>query len=158
MQTINIICIDDQLEVLDSVVRDLKYFEDFFSIEECTSVDEALELIEELDAKGQHIALVISDHIMPKKHGVEFLGQLAKDHRFLATKKILLTGQATQSDTINAINDANIDHYFEKPWQKENLIAKVKTLLTEYIVEKGLDYQKIIKALDQEVLYKKLHP
>ena len=33
--------------------------------------------------------------------------------RFLGTKKLLLTGLATQADTIKAINDANLDNFLD---------------------------------------------
>lgn len=69
MEKINIICVDDEREVLDSVVRDLDYFSDLFNIEECESAIECLNLLEELDANQEHVAVLISDHVMPEKSG-----------------------------------------------------------------------------------------
>ncbi len=66
------------------------------------------------------IALIISDHVMPGKTGVELLTDVSKDGRFGFTRKVLLTGQATHTDTINAINSAGIDRYFEKPCKRAN--------------------------------------
>ena len=95
MEKINVICVDDQREVLSAVVQDLTPLEDWLEIEDCESAEEALELIDDLDAKGEHIALIISDHVMPGKSGVELLTELSEDRRFTHTKKVLLTGQAT---------------------------------------------------------------
>ena len=154
MEKINIICVDDEREVLDSVVRDLEYFNDMFNIEECESALECLELLEELDANQEYVALVISDHVMPGKSGVELLTEVEADHRFLGTKKLLLTGLATQTDTIRAINNAKLDHFLEKVWNPAELLQTVKELVTEFIVEKGIDYDDYAKKLDAPTLYR----
>tara|TARA_R110001583_G_scaffold11285_1_gene51290 strand:- start:47 stop:520 length:474 start_codon:yes stop_codon:yes gene_type:complete len=156
MEKINIICVDDEREVLDSVVRDLEYFSEFFNIEECESAIECLELLEEFDANQEYVALLISDHVMPEKSGVELLTEVELDKRFLGTKKLLLTGLATQADTIRAINDAKLDNFLEKVWDPEELVQTVKELLTEYIVEKGIDYQAYLEKLDAPTLYRLL--
>ncbi len=157
MENIVIVIIEDQREVLEAIAKDLAFFEDAFLIEECDSADEAEELLETLDAEGQQIALVVSDHIMPGRSGVDFLIELNDDPRFVTTRKILLTGLATHSDTINAINNAAIDRYIEKPWEAQQLINYAKSLITEFILEKGLPYQAYMKYLDNEILLKKLH-
>ena len=109
MEKLNIICVDDQREVLSAVLQDLEPLCFWLNIEDCESASEALELMDELDANGEYVALVISDHVMPEKTGVELLTEISADARFTYTKKVLLTGQATHSDTINAINSAGIN-------------------------------------------------
>ena len=115
MEKINIICVDDQPEVLDSVLRDLRPLNSCFRLEGVESASECRELLEEFDQDGELTGLIISDHVMPGGSGVESLGGIAKDDRFAGTRKILLTGQATHADTIQAVNDAHIDNYLEKP-------------------------------------------
>ncbi|MFT7054302.1 MAG: two-component system chemotaxis response regulator CheY [Psychromonas sp.] len=156
MEKINIICVDDEREVLESVSRDLDYFSDMFNIEECESAFECLALLEELDAQQEYVALIISDHIMPEKSGVELLTEVAMDNRFIGTKKLLLTGLATQADTIQAINNAKLDNFLEKVWDPKELLQMVKELITEYIVEKGIDYEEYIDKLDAPTLYRLL--
>lgn len=156
MEKINIICVDDEREVLDSVSRDLAFFSEVFNIEECESAKECLDLLEELDAEQEHVAIVISDHVMPQKNGVELLVEIEMDNRFIGTKKLLLTGLATQADTIRAINKARLDHFLEKVWDPEELLQTVKELVTEYIIEKGIDYETYIDQLDAKTLYRLL--
>ena len=156
MEKINVICVDDQPEVLDAVIRDLRPLERHFRIEEVESAAECRALLDELDGRGEMIGLVISDHVMPGESGTELLGAISRDHRFRYTRKVLLTGQATHADTITAINQARIDHYFEKPWQAEELITVARRLLTEFIVDSGLDFDELIPVLDQQVLYQRL--
>ncbi|NNN45162.1 MULTISPECIES: response regulator [unclassified Vibrio] len=156
MEKLNIICVDDQREVLSAVLQDLQPLAHWLQIEDCESADEVLALMDELDAEGEYIAMVISDHVMPGKTGVELLKEIHQDPRFLNTKKVLLTGQATHSDTINAINTAGIQRYFDKPWHGDELIAYVKQLVTEFIFDKGLDYTQWHQELDQTVVLNRL--
>ncbi len=156
MEKLYILCIEDQPEVLNSIVEDLSFFEEHLVIEECESASEAEEIIEELDAKGDLLAVVVSDHVMPGKNGVDFLSDLHDDDRFRNTKKILLTGLATHADTIRAINKAAIDRYIEKPWQSALLLQYVKELLTLYVIEKGIPYQPLMKYLDKATLFELL--
>jgi CheY-like chemotaxis protein len=66
-----IVCVEDELEVLESVVRDLEQFEDDFRIETATSVQQAECILEELKAEGINVALFICDHLMPEVTGVD---------------------------------------------------------------------------------------
>ena len=152
MEKLNIIYVDDQREVLLTLSKDLQVFEKHCTVEECESADEAMELIDEIDKAGDHVAVIISDHIMPGASGVEFLTRINKDPRFRQTRKMLLTGLATHQDTIEAINQAGIDKYIEKPWKSDDLVKAVKVLLTHYIFSKGLDYEGLTPVLDQLTL------
>ncbi|WCE28641.1 response regulator [Vibrio sp. SCSIO 43137] len=156
MEKLNLICVDDQREVLSAVLQDLERLSNWLNIEDCESADEALELMDDFDADGEFVAVVISDHVMPGKTGVELLTEISKDDRFSQTKKILLTGQATHQDTITAINLARVESYFEKPWNADVLCERVRTLVTEYIFDKGLDYTDYQNELDQSVVLQRL--
>ncbi|MCR9931073.1 response regulator [Vibrio antiquarius] len=156
MEKLNVICVDDQREVLSAVLQDLEPLHQWLNFEDCESAGEVLELMDELDAEGEMIALIISDHVMPGKTGVELLTEVSQDSRFVRTRKVLLTGQATHTDTINAINSAGIDRYFEKPWQASQLIECVRNLVTQYIFDMGLDYTQYHEHLDQSVVFERL--
>ncbi len=156
MDLFNIICIDDQREVLAALLKDLDYFKEYVEVSDCESALEAKELLEELDSREEMVPVIICDHVMPVKSGIDFLIEVNKDPRFVKIKKILLTGLATHQDTIKAINQANIDHYFEKPWDTVALIKLVKTYITEYITENDIDYREYIKIIDHEVLFRKM--
>lgn len=156
MDKLYIICVDDQREVLNALTEDLEVFENYLKIEECESVNEAWDVIESIDAEGNHLALLITDQVMPNNTGVDLLKKLRSDSRFNQSKTILLTGQATHKDTIEAINSAHLDHYIEKPWQKVQLHSIIKTLLTMFLMDKGLDYSPYMEIIDQTTLYNKL--
>lgn len=156
METINIICVDDQQEVLDSVMRDLRPLSPLIRLEEASGVSDCLDLMEQIDASGDFVGIIISDQVMPGAVGTELLGKVTADSRFSKTKKILLTGQATHADTINAINEGQIHNYIEKPWQPEKLLSTVKKLLTLFILDAGIDYKPYMSIIDNQVLFSKL--
>ena len=156
MEKINIICVDDDREILEAVNRDLSFFSEMFTIEECQSAEQCEQLLETFDAQQEYVALIISGHFLPIKSGVALLTEVATDSRFIGTKKILLTGHATQADTIKAINSAKVDGFLAKTWDSDELIQMVKELLTQFILEKGIDYEPFIKKLDAPTLYRLL--
>ncbi len=137
MSKLNIVCIDDQREVLAAVKHDLEKFNTNFEIVECESAKEAEEVLEDIYKEGEETALIICDHIMPGENGIDFLARLNLEARYQKTKKIVLTGLATHQDTIRAINEAKIDIYIEKPWGQDIFTESVDKLLNAYLAENG---------------------
>jgi two-component system chemotaxis response regulator CheY len=156
MEKLNIICVDDQREVLNAVTQDLGEFESKIRIEECESMSEAWDMMEAIDAKGDFTAIVITDQVMPKNTGVDLLKKIKSDSRFKSTRTILLTGLATHQDTIEAINNGDLDYYVEKPWNKEELHRIIKVLLTKFIFKNGIDYREYTPVIDQKKLFEYL--
>ena len=156
MDKIHILCVEDQREVLNAILRDLEALEPVFALEGCESAFEAAELLDEIDGRGDFVGLIVCDHVMPDKNGVDFLVEVYQDGRFPHTKKILLTGLATHQDTIHAINQAHIDQYIEKPWAEENLLRQVRRLLTLFVLDQGLSYEKFLPHLDTPTLLERI--
>ncbi|MEM6816383.1 MAG: response regulator, partial [Bacteroidota bacterium] len=140
----------------NALEQDLALFDEKFNVEVCDTAQEAMDLMEDLEGKGHFIALMITDQVMPGMSGVELLREVESDQRFTATMKMLLTGQATHQDTIEAINLGGIDQYLAKPWTKDELHGCVRKLLTHYFFKKGIDYKSYQDNLDQELIYKYL--
>ncbi len=152
MEKIYVICVDDQRDVLASVTRDLRPFSDWTIVEECESADEAMELLKELESRERPVGLIVCDHIMPGTPGVDFLTKVEKSKHFRHVKKILMTGQATHHDAIDAINFAKIDAYIEKPWDGEKLREQCRRLLTEYIFDAGIEPLQYKDVADSGVM------
>jgi two-component system chemotaxis response regulator CheY len=129
MPTKNIICIDDQREVLTAVRKDLEQVAGDYEILDCESAKEAEEVLEDLYREGEEICLIICDHIMPGENGIDFLTRLNDEAKYQKTKKMILTGLATQQDTIKAINEAKIDCFIEKPWDQTQFTGALKEML-----------------------------
>ncbi len=123
-----IICVDDQLTILDSLMTQLETaVGDVCDIETAESGDEALEVINDLQQNGQLIEMVISDEVMPGMKGCQLLEIIHKRYPNIIT--VMLTGHAGLDAVVYAINNAGLDKYFTKPWEYKDLKLTVQTLL-----------------------------
>ena len=128
-----ILAVDDEPAVLAAVARDLRRgFGERFRILRAASGPEALELLRELRARGEAVAMLIADQRMPGMAGTEYLvqaRQLVPD-----AKRVLLTAYADTEAAISAINEVALDYYLLKPWDppEEQLFPVVEDLLTTW--------------------------
>jgi len=148
-----ILCVDDEREVLDSVIQDLDCFEEHFLLEAAESVQEAKQLIDECFSQDIKLALIVCDHIMPEQTGIQFLIELNENVDTQSTKKLLLTGQAGLEDTVEAVNHSSLDFYIAKPWRGDELREAVKQQLTAYIIDNEKDLMPWAAALDTEKIF-----
>ena len=145
---LTILVVDDEPEVRDAVVGDLLPFADVVRVEPAEDVEDAWEVVEEVEEDGDVVALVLADHRMPGTTGVDMLIAMEDDERTADARKVLVTGQADQADTIRAVNEAGLDHYVAKPWRPEALQAVVREQLTDFVVATGLDPLPHLRAID----------
>jgi len=136
-----ILCIDDEVIVLDSLKEQLQTEYKNYMIEVAESGEEAMEIINELIEDKIELPVVIADYIMPGMKGDKLLEKI---HNLIpGTKNILLTGQANIEGVSNAVNKANLYRFIAKPWEKEDLILTVKEALRSYNQEKTILKQNI---------------
>ncbi len=146
--TLTILSLEDEADVREALERDLDDFCSKIRLEVADDADDAWSAVEEIAADGDELALVLSDHRLPGRSGVDFLVELVKDPRFSSTRTVLVTGQAGQDDTIRALNEAGLDHYIAKPWDPDDLRRVVRDQLTDYVLEVGVDPLPYLPVLD----------
>jgi thioredoxin reductase (NADPH) len=128
-----IVAVDDEPPVLAAVARDLRRgFGERFRVLRAGSGAEALELVRELRARGDQVAMLIADQRMPGMPGTEYL--LAARKIVPDAKRVLLTAYADTEAAIAAINEVALDYYLLKPWDppEEQLYPVVEDLLTTW--------------------------
>jgi two-component system, OmpR family, phosphate regulon response regulator PhoB len=143
-----ILCVEDEAEVRDAVIRDLEPFKSHFRLEAAEDVEDARDILKECAAADQTIALFLCDHMMPGVRGVDFLIEMQLNATYAAARKVLITGQAGLEDTIRAVNDAHLHHYIAKPWTATDLQQVVRDQLTEYVLASDLDPIPYVGVLD----------
>ena len=110
-------------------------------------VDLALAFIENED---NQVDLIISDFMMPKMNGLEFLKNVRE--KCPNTVTILLTGYADKENAIRSINEIGLYYYLEKPWNNNDLIKVVKNGLEKKDLEDVLkDKFKEIELSNNEI-------
>src|ERR1700758_2969968 len=110
-----LLSVDDDADVLRAIERDLRsqYGADYRVIGS-DSPEQGLEVLKQLKVRNDNVALLLADQRMPRMTGVEFLQEGMRI--FPDAKRALLTAYADTSAAISAINEANINYFFMKPW------------------------------------------
>jgi DNA-binding NarL/FixJ family response regulator len=120
--------VDDEAIVLLSLKKELQNsFGDEFAYETALSATEAGDLIEELEAEGVTIILIISDWLMPGIRGDEFLRRVHGRHPDIKT--MIISGHADQAAIQRARDESALGAYLAKPWRTEDLVRAVKGLV-----------------------------
>jgi thioredoxin reductase (NADPH) len=128
-----LLSVDDDTDVLRAIERDLRsqYGADYRVIGS-DSPEKALDLLKQLKVRNDSVALMLADQRMPRMNGVEFLQEGM--NLFPDAKRALLTAYADVSAAISAINDANINYFFMKPWDPptEHLYPQLDDMLDDW--------------------------
>src|SRR5450631_2148275 len=128
-----LLSVDDDSDVLRSIERDLRsHYGAEYRVIGSDSPEGALDLLKQLKIRSDSVALLLADQRMPRMDGVTFL-QAAKDI-YPDAKRALLTAYADTNAAISAINDANINYFFMKPWDppEEHLYPQLDDLLDDW--------------------------
>ena len=112
-----LLLVDDEPGILSSLRRLLR--PGGYTIHTAESGKAGLEILEH-----ERIDLVISDMRMPEMDGAQFLEQVCR--RWPGVTRILLTGYADMTSTVDAINRGEIYRYISKPWDDNDLLLLVR--------------------------------
>jgi signal transduction histidine kinase len=108
-----ILCVDDEPQVLAGISDALRRH---FDVTTAVGGAEGLRVL----ADDEPFIVVVSDFKMPGMNGAQFLAQA----RILApdTIRVLLTGQASLTDAVDAVNDGKIFRFLMKPCSPVDLV------------------------------------
>lgn len=133
----NVLIVDDSkmnIKVAEDTLREYHIVE---NISTCLSAEEALEIL-----SRESIDLILLDIVMPTMNGVELLKILNQKSRLESTKVIMLT---TVDDfmVLKECFELGATDYINKPFNKIEFTARVKSVLSEIESEK-----KLVRALE----------
>lgn len=121
-----IICIDDEIIILNSLMEQLeKFFGHEYIYEGAESAEEAFEILEDLEDEEVEVAIIVCDWLMPGMKGDEFLMKI--DLKYPKVVKVLLTGQADEALVYNLKQETDLFAIVHKPWEKDELINTIKS-------------------------------
>lgn len=118
-----IMIVDDEAHIRELVRFYLD--KDGFDTIEAGDAQEALEIIE-----NQYIDLAIVDIMMPGMDGFDLVEQMREYREFPV---IMLTAKSQSKDKLRGFS-LGIDDYVTKPFDPEELMARVKTILKRYSI------------------------
>ena len=107
--------VDDDADVLRAIERDLRtHYGSEYRVVGSDSPEGALNLLKQLKLRNDSVALLLADQRMPRMDGVDFLQEARQIYP--QARRALLTAYADTTAAISAINQANINYFFLKPW------------------------------------------
>jgi response regulator RpfG family c-di-GMP phosphodiesterase len=128
-----ILCVDDEIMVLDALKDMLTYeYGQRFAIETTESAEEALEVIDDLEKDNCSLLVIVSDWLMPGMKGDEFLIEVHK--RFPKVIKILLSGQADEEAIQRTREQADLHEFIMKPWSSKVLFDSINSGLEKLLI------------------------
>ena len=90
--------------------------------------------------------------MMPGMSGADFLAKVSS--RFPSVVRIMLTGHASLSAAIRAINNGEIYRFFTKPWDDFELRFAVKSAVEKYDLEE--ENRRLLDIVKKQALNMKL--
>lgn len=119
----NILVVDDEEKICELIKIFLESSFNFRSIVTAPNAAQAMQKF-----ANQEFDLVIVDHVMPGKAGIEFIEQLKNSVKYNKIKIILISGYLQQDDVLTAIK-SNVKNIIVKPFTRQQLVAQVSEVL-----------------------------
>jgi len=131
-----IICVDDEVGILDSLSVFLKH--DGYQITGVTDPLEAIELV-----KKEHFDLMLLDFIMTPIHGDQVVEEIRKFNKELYI--LLLTGHKDLAPPLETIKRLEIQGYCEKSDKFDQLLLLIESGI------KAIEQMNLIKDINKEL-------
>lgn len=132
----NVIFIDDDSNILDSLRNSLRHMRSDWDIELFEDPSKALRYL----LSSERGAVVVCDWMMPALDGSQICKQLAEaraDNLISCFYVILLTGKSSTTDVVTAL-EFGADDFLSKPCDTSELIARIKVGIRVNRLEQGL--------------------
>ncbi|MCL5236871.1 MAG: response regulator [Nitrospirae bacterium] len=141
----SILIVDDEPNVIAAIKR--IFIHEPYEIFSGGSASEGMEVL-----RTHPVKVVISDERMPGITGSEFLSRVRRD--FPGAIRIMLTGHASITTAMKAVNEGEIYRFLTKPWDDIELRLTVQTALDKYNLEE--ENRRLLKIVRQQALNLKL--
>jgi len=137
-----ILVVDDQLQNIELLEAYL--IPQGYEIVKAASGEEALGKL-----VHNQIDLILLDVMMPKMSGLEMLEKLRADEKTKAIPVVMITALSEVADKVKAL-EAGCDDFISKPFDRHELLARVKSLIRIKILQDRLeDSYKKLQELDK---------
>lgn len=154
MQSAKVLVVEDDIHLLEGI-RDILELEDEMKFD-VLMAENGVQALEVLREQAVPPDLIVSDIMMPKMDGINFLKEVRKEPGWFAIPFIFLTAKGEKADQHRGLR-LGVDDYIVKPYDPNDLLEKIKARLRRYsglneLYKKGLDGLKrqILTILNHE--------
>ncbi|CAB4695009.1 unannotated protein [freshwater metagenome] len=137
-----ILCADDDDDILALVA--LRLERAGFAVKRARDGEEALQFAREL-----HPVVAVLDVMMPRRTGIEVVGELRADPATSDIKLILLSARVQQNDVDRGI-DAGADAYLPKPFKAADLVEPGEGV--------GMPIAQLLRSRSRPVIFTSIFP
>ena len=123
IEEMNVLIVDDEEKICELIKI---FLESAFPFNSVVTAPNALQATQKF--LNQEFDLLIIDHVMPGKAGVEFIQHLKTSVKFNRMKIILISGYLQQEDVLTAIQ-SGVKNIIVKPFTRQQIIAQVEEVL-----------------------------
>lgn len=128
----HVLVVDDSLDMLNAIVRVLEH-----SGYKTTALSDGSKVVEAV-LKDPSISVVLLDVIMPERSGYDICRDIRKYKTPFDLPILILTAKTAVRDVVMGF-DAGANDYLAKPFRKEELLARVRTLVNlKELVDKAI--------------------
>ena len=136
---LHVLCVDDETKFLDST-KNILETKNEFTVENTSSVNEALEKMSTTE-----FDVIISDHILPGKSGLDFLKELRESGNNIPF--ILFTGKGREEVAVKALN-LGADRFFNKFGQPETVYGELAYGIRQTVAQR--EAEKALKHSEEK--------
>jgi response regulator RpfG family c-di-GMP phosphodiesterase len=130
-----VLLVDDEPDILESLQELLEASLPTVEVRTALSGPKAL-----MELRKDRIDLIVADYKMPEMNGLEFLKKA--DEVAPGIPRILITAFPDLEIAIKAINDARIENFFTKPFEPNEVVGAIRSVL----------FDRKVKQLSNETL------
>lgn len=123
IEEMNVLVVDDEEKICELIKI---FLESAFPFHSVVTAPNAVQATQKF--LNQEFDLLIIDHVMPGKAGVEFIQHLRTSVKFNRMKIILISGYLQQEDVLNAIQ-SGVKNIIVKPFTRQQIVSQVEEVL-----------------------------
>lgn len=130
-EVMRVLIVDDSTNLRQVIRRYISASFDF-QLFEAQNGEEAEQILQEGNAMGEPIQIIMLDWMMPKVSGFEFLKKIRSTIAFEKDPRIIMLTAETYSEQINACMEYGVSSYVTKPFTQEDLAAALNKVIAEW--------------------------
>ncbi len=126
IQKAKVLVVEDDIHLLEGI-RDILELDGYSVL----TAENGVNGIEVLNKQSAPPDLIVSDIMMPKMDGIQFLKEVRKENRWFSIPFIFLTAKGERADVHRGMR-LGVDDYVIKPYDPSDLLVKIESRLERH--------------------------